>query len=116
MLLVDELYLQGRVFQAIFCLNLSPGDEYFASDFIDFGEIIQTEIQDITKLEYLALEQDTKEWAVTTTAVMFGTSDSFSLSTPVRAVFDMANSFIKLPPSWSDYFLSKMTENTNVFT
>ena len=38
------------------------------------------------------------------------------MNTPVRAVFDIANSFIRLPPSWSDYFLSKMTEDVNVFT
>ena len=56
MLIVDELYNQGRVFQAIFCLNLAPGNEVYASDFIDFGEIIQAEIQDITKLEYLILD------------------------------------------------------------
>ena len=115
-LLVDELYQQGRVFASLFCLNLSPGNEFYAADFIDFGEIIQTEIQDYTKLEYLTLEEDTKEWSVTTSAVRFGTDNDFALSTSFRAVFDMSSSFIRLPPSWSDAFLLKMTENVNVYT
>ena len=47
----------------------------------------------------------------------FGTSESesYALVTPFRGVFDSTSSFIRIPSSVSEYFLTKVTETANVF-
>ena len=64
---------------------------------------------------YISLQSGTKLWASDTTGLRFGTDDTFAFSTTYRGVFDTLSSFIRLPPSISEYFIAKVTEKTNMF-
>ena len=66
---------------------------------------------------YIGLQSGTKLWASDTTGVRFGTdeAETFAFTTTYRGVFDTLSSFIRLPPSVSEYFITKVTEKTNSF-
>ena len=109
---------QGKVFQGLFSLNLAPANEVFSSDYIDFGEIVVKEIRKNTELEWLNVDLGTKLWTAPTTAVRFGnnTVEGYAFTTPYRGVFDSTSSFIRIPRSVSEYFLTKVTETANAFS
>ena len=104
-------------FQAVFSVYLAPTNQYYATDSIAFGDIDQQYIRDVSELRWINLESGTKLWAAETTAVRFGIDElnSYSFTTSYRGVFDSLSSFIRLPASISEYFIDKVTENTNSY-